>query len=188
MSKKTVFFILRTFMDFFTALFTVTSITCEELNSERVLFSWCVGMPAKKVRVEVFNNGDRYTITFEGQVTREKALRLLDLVELLGGMPTVPPETNFSTSQLSKIDKVRLVVEKKFPIGWFSSRDIQVSYEEQFNEPIRLSTVSTYLSRLADRGVFTKESKSNQRRYRIVNSISDYQIHKRDRHTHIHTL
>ncbi|MQY62308.1 hypothetical protein GH146_03345 [archaeon] len=42
-------------------------------------------MPTKKIRVEIFNNGDRYTITFEGQVTRDKALRLLDLVELLGG-------------------------------------------------------------------------------------------------------
>jgi hypothetical protein len=145
-------------------------------------------MPAKKVRVEIFNNGDHYTITFEGQVTREKALRLLDLVELLGGMPTVPPESNFSSSQLSKIDKVRMVAEKKFPIGQFSSRDIQASYEEQFNEPIRLSTVSTYLSRLADRGVFTKEGASNQRRYRIVNSLSDYQIHKRGRYTHTHTL
>jgi hypothetical protein len=175
-------------MGFFTECVTVTSITCEELNSERDPFSWCVEMPAKKIRVEVFNNGDRYTITFEGQVTREKALRLLDLVELLGGIPTVTPETNSSPSQLSKIDKVRLVAEKKFPIGWFSSRDIQASYEEQFNEPIRLSTVSTYLSRLADRRVFTKEGKPNQRRYQIVNSISNYQIHKRGRHIHTHTI
>ena len=38
------------------------------------------GMPTKKMRVEIFNDGDRYTITFVGQVTREKALRLLELV------------------------------------------------------------------------------------------------------------
>lgn len=145
-------------------------------------------MPAKKVRIEIFNNGDRYTITFEGQVTREKALRLLDLVELLGGMPTVTPVTKISSSQLLKIDKVRSIAEKKFPIGWFSSRDVQMSYEEQFNEPIRLSTVSTYLSRLADRGVFTKEGKSNQKRYRIINSLADYQIHKKGSLSHTHKL
>jgi hypothetical protein len=145
-------------------------------------------MPAKKVRIEIFSNGDRYTITFEGQVTREKALRLLDLVELLGGMPTVTPEKSFSSSELSKIDKVRLIADKEFPIGWFSSRDVQASYEEQFNEPIRLSTVSTYLSRLADKGVLTKGGFPNQRRYRIVNSISDYQIHKRGKHKHTHRL
>ena len=46
-------------------------------------------MPARKMRVELFDNdGNRYTIAFEGQVTRDKALRLLDLVELLGGVPT----------------------------------------------------------------------------------------------------
>jgi len=136
-------------------------------------------MPARKVRIEIFSNGDRYTITFEGQVTREKAIRLLDLVELLGGMPTITPESKVSSSDMPKIDKVCLVAEKKFPVGWFSSRDIQTSYEEQFNEPIRLSTASTYLSRLADRGILTKSGTSNQRRYRIMTTISDYQVHER---------
>ena len=43
-------------------------------------------MPARKMRVELFDNeGNRYTVAFEGQITRDKALRLLDLVELLGG-------------------------------------------------------------------------------------------------------
>jgi len=136
-------------------------------------------MPAKKVRVEIFNNGDRYTITFEGQITREKTLRLLDLVELLGGMPTINSESKRSASELPKIEKVRLVAEKKFPIGWFSSKDVQAAYEEQFNEPIRLSTVSTYLSRLADRGILTKSGTSNQRRYRIMTTLSGYQVHER---------
>ena len=136
-------------------------------------------MPTKKMRVEIFNNGDRYTITFEGQVTRDKALRLLDLVELLGGMPTVNPETSSSASEISKIEKVRLVAEKSFPVGWFSSKELQSAYEKQFNEPIRLSTASTYLSRLADRGVFIKKCISNQLRYRIMTAISKYQLHER---------
>jgi hypothetical protein len=136
-------------------------------------------MPAKKIRIEVFNNGDRYTITFEGQVTRDKALRLLDLVELLGGMPAVNAEAVHSTSEMSKIKKVRLAAEKNFPIGWFSSKELQAAYEKQFNEPIRLSTTSTYLSRLADRGFFSKRGASNKIRYRIVTSISNYQVHER---------
>ena len=130
-------------------------------------------MPARKMRVEVFNGGgDRYTITFEGQVTREKALRLLDLVELLGGMPTVNPGWNRPSSELTKIDKIRLVVEKSFPIGWFSSKDIQSAYEEEFKVPISLSTVSTYLSRMADRSILAKSKVSNRRRYRSVSEVS----------------
>jgi hypothetical protein len=139
-------------------------------------------MPAKKVRVEVFNNGDHYTITFEGQVTREKTLRLLDLIELLGGLPTIDSKSNRSLSELPKIERLRLVAEKKFPIGWFSSTDIQTVYEEQFNEPIRLSTVSTYLSRLAERGNLTKSGASNQRRYKMMNALSGYQIHERNKY------
>ena len=136
-------------------------------------------MPTKKVRIEILNDRDRYTITFEGQVTRDKALRLLDLVELLGGMPTVNPETSHSASEISKIEKVRLVAEKSFPVGWFSSKELQSAYENQFNEPIRLSTASTYLSRLADRGFFIKKHVSNKLRYRIMTAISKHQLHER---------
>jgi hypothetical protein len=137
-------------------------------------------MPTKKMRVEVFNNGDRYTVTFEGQITRDKALRLLDLVELLGGAPTTDSSSKEdSTTEISKIEKVRLVAEKNFPIGWFSSKDLQNAYETQFNEPIRLSTASTYLSRLTDRGYFMKKGSSNQMRYRIMSAISSHQIQER---------
>ena len=136
-------------------------------------------MPTKKMRIEIFNNGDRYTITFEGQVTRDKVLRLLDLVELLGGMPTANSEVNRSTAEVSKIEKVRLAAEKNFPMGWFSSKELQAAYEKQFNETIRLSTASTYLSRLADRGFFSKEGASNKIRYRTVTQISNYRVHER---------
>ena len=136
-------------------------------------------MSAKKMRIELFNNGDRYTITFEGQVTRDKTLRLLDLVELLGGMPTVNDETKTPSSEMPKIEKVRLVAEKSFPVGWFSSKELQLAYEKQFNEPLQLSTASTYLSRLADRGFFIKKGASNQLRYRIMTAISNYSIHER---------
>jgi len=130
-------------------------------------------MPVKKMRVEVFDGGgNRYTITFEGNVTREKALRLLDLIELLGGMPSVNPNLEETTSAHSKIDKLRSILEKHFPIVWFSSKDAQLVYEQQFKEPINLSTVSTYLSRMADRGVLTKSGTSNRRRYRTTTRIS----------------
>jgi len=123
--------------------------------------------------VEVFDGGgNRYTITFEGQVTREKALRLLDLVELLGGMPAGNPEWNRASSDLPKFDKTHLIIEKNFPIVWFSSRDVQSAYEQEFKEPISLSTVSTYLSRMADRGVLAKSGMSNRWRYRVMTKIS----------------
>jgi len=125
-------------------------------------------MPAKKMRVEVFDGGgNRYSITFEGQVTREKALRLLEIVELLGGMPGVNTGESQTVSDLSKQDKVRLLVARNFPIVWFSSKDVQDLYEKELGEPISLSTVSTYLSRMADRGILARSSASNKRCYRM---------------------
>ncbi|MCW3976661.1 MAG: hypothetical protein NWE77_01880 [Candidatus Bathyarchaeota archaeon] len=130
-------------------------------------------MPIKKMRVEVFDGtGNRYAITFEGNVTREKALQLLDLIELLGGMPSVNPSFEESASAYSKFDKLRSILEKHFPIVWFSSRDAQLVYEQEIKEPISLSTVSTYLSRMADRGVLAKSGMSGQRRYRTLTKIS----------------
>jgi len=129
-------------------------------------------MPVKKMRVEVYDGGgNRYTITFEGNVTREKALRLLDLIELLGGMPSVNPNLEETTSAYSKFDKLRSILEKHFPIVWFSSKDAQLVYEQEFKEPISLSTVSTYLSRMADRRVLAKSAASNRRRYRTMTRV-----------------
>ena len=126
-------------------------------------------MPARKMRVEVFDgSGNRYTITFEGHITREKAVRLLDLVELLGGIPGGNPGWEDDASKLSKFDRVHQVVKKHFPIVWFTSKHVQSIYEQEVKQPISLSTVSTYLSRMADRGILAESGMSNRRRYKII--------------------
>lgn len=129
-------------------------------------------MPARKMRVELFDSeGNRYTVAFEGQITRDKALRLLDLVELLGGMPDeagTPNTRNLQTANnSSRFDKVRSTIQKSFPLVWFSSKEIQSFYEQKLNEPIGLSTISTYLSRMAAKGFLVRSGGPNNLRYRI---------------------
>jgi hypothetical protein len=129
-------------------------------------------MPTRKMRVELFDDeGNKYSVTFEGQITREKALRLLDLVELLGG--SVNPETNLMTPsyRLSKYEKVRALVQKAFPIIWFSSKEVQVAYEQEFKEPISLSTVATYFARMANKGLLMKAGAPNRLKYKLMQSI-----------------
>lgn len=121
------------------------------------------------MRVEVFDGGgNKYTVTFDGEVTRDKALRLLDIVELLGGMPSVSPSQSETISELPKLEKARLIVQRHFPIIWFSSKDVQSVYEQEYKEPIALSMVSTYLTRMAQRGILMKTGLSNSKRYRLV--------------------
>lgn len=131
-------------------------------------------MPAKKMRIELFDSeGNKYTISFEGQVTRQKALRLLDLVELLGGVPSsgANPGINIASNEFSKCDKVRLIIQKHFPIVWFTSKEVQSVYERELKEPISLSTVATYLSRMADRGTLVKMRETNRLKYRMASSF-----------------
>ena len=140
-------------------------------------------MPARKIRVELFDSdGNRYTIAFEGQVTREKALRLLDLVELLGGAPSEGPTVGAGASlpnrMLSRFEKVQLVIQKSFPLIWFSSKDIQSIYEQELKEPISLSTVSTYLSRMTGKGVLLRTGGQNNLKYKTAN-ISQATIKQR---------
>jgi hypothetical protein len=134
-------------------------------------------VPARKMRVELFDSdGNRYTIAFEGQVTRDKALRLLDLVELLGGTPGESPTTSTSQAMpnsgpLSRFDKVQLVIQKNFPLIWFSSKDIQSVYEQELKEPVTLSTISTYLSRMATKGILMRTGGANNLKYKTAPNI-----------------
>jgi hypothetical protein len=141
-------------------------------------------MPARKMRVELFDSeGNRYTIAFEGQITRDKALRLLDLVELLGGMPGegAPGGAGgaLASSSLSRFEKVRLVIKKSFPLVWFSSKDIQSVYEQELKEPIGLSTVSTYLARMTNRGLLLRTGGSNSLKYKVTPNVPQAKINQR---------
>lgn len=107
-------------------------------------------------------------------MTRDKALRLLDLVELLGGMPGGGnPGTGYTApgTELSKYDKVRMIVQRHFPAIWFSSLEVQSVYEQELKEPISLSTVATYLSRLAAKGIILRTGSSNKLRYKAAQGI-----------------
>lgn len=141
-------------------------------------------MPARKIRVELFDSdGNRYTIAFEGQVTRDKALRLLDLVELLGGAsgegPTISAGKGLPNRILTRFDKVQLVIQKNFPLIWFSSKDIQAIYEQELKEPVGLSTVSTYLSRLTTKGLLLRTGGSNSLKYKTAPNLSHATIKQR---------
>lgn len=141
-------------------------------------------MPARKIRVELFDSdGNRYTIAFEGQVTRDKAVRLLDLVELLGGTPSeataVSTGTALQNRVLSRFEKVQMVIQKNFPLIWFSSKEIQSIYEQELKEPVSLSTISTYLSRMASKGMLLRTGGQNNLKYKTASNLAQATIKSR---------
>jgi predicted transcriptional regulator len=60
------------------------------------------------------------------------------------------------------------LLETDFAAGDFSSSDIARGFEEKYNQPAKLSTVSTYLARLADKQYIRRERFGNSWVYRRV--------------------
>jgi len=124
-------------------------------------------IPARKLKVELFDEeGNKYTIAFEGFVTREKAVKLFDLVDLLGGVPAVY-EKSYNSPNLTKFDQIKLLIEHHHQVTWFSTNDIQTLYEKELKTPLRLSTIATYLSRMVERGILVAEGPHHHKRYRL---------------------
>lgn len=139
-------------------------------------------MPARKMRVDLFDDeGNRYTVTFEGHVSRDKAIKLIDMVELLGGMPDqeitkASRGLDQAKKGTTKYEKVHYLLRENFPAIWFSSREAQLVYEQVFKEPISLSTISTYLARLSSKGFLLRAGSSNNLKYKLLGSTAQVAI------------
>ena len=92
-------------------------------------------------------DGARYDIKLEGNVTREKVLKIFEMMDLMN------IEEEQETTNIDSIgSKIWHIVDKFFPIGKFTSTNILEKYEDEYNEPVKLSIISTYLSRFSTKG------------------------------------
>jgi len=122
----------------------------------------------KRIKFEMTDeNGDKVIVIFEGKLSREKLLQMADLMELYGGFSTEEQREEYYYEN-SKLAKLARVVAKYFPFGYFTSRDVLEAYMAEYREPISLSTVSTYLTRLSERGYLERGKSGNTIRYRLT--------------------
>lgn len=119
----------------------------------------------RRLKVEFYDSdGVRHSITIDGPVTREKVGKILDLVEVMSGTPRA---TALGLSP-RKFDRLASTVMSRLRGKDFTSSDAKKSFETAFGERIPLSTVSTYLSRLADRGVLERREDGALMLYRVT--------------------
>jgi hypothetical protein len=120
-------------------------------------------MARKRIRIDLEDSdGAKYNFSLEGNVTREKMLKIFELMNL---MNIEEPE---ETTQLDSIGaKIWNVIDKNFPIGKFTSSLILEKYEDEYEEPIKLSVISTYLSRFATRGKVVREKQGKEWAYQL---------------------
>jgi len=116
----------------------------------------------KKIRIQLDDGeGGKYSLSVEGNVTREKIIKVFELMDLLD-MEKVEGEANLN----SVGSKIWNLVENKFSFGDFTSSELLEAYEDEFNEPVKLSVISTYLSRYTDRGALERKRNSREWQYR----------------------
>jgi len=121
----------------------------------------------KRVKIELEDDdGTKYTLSLEGDVSRAKLMKAAEMLEIMD----VPLESGLRKNQDDGTfyGKIRSLIETTFSAGDFSSSDVAREFEEKYNEPVRLSTVSTYLSRLTDANHLRRERFGNSWVYRRV--------------------
>ena len=64
--------------------------------------------------------------------------------------------------------KIWNVIENSFPAGKFTSSAVLEKYEDEYNEPIKLSIISTYLARFASRNKIERARVGREWSYQII--------------------
>ena len=109
------------------------------------------------------SDGAKYDIKLEGNVTREKVLKIFEMMDLMN------IEEEQDTNNLDSVgSKIWHIVDKYFPMGKFTSTNILEKYEDEYNEPIKLSVISTYLSRFASKGKVDRARTGREWTYQTI--------------------
>ena len=120
-------------------------------------------MKQKRIRIDVQDqDGAKYDFKIEGNVTKEKVLKIFELMDLI----------NIEEEQAPNLDsvggKIWNVIENSFPAGRFTSSEVLEKYEDEYNEPIKLSVISTYLARFASRNRIERTRAGREWSYQII--------------------
>lgn len=117
-----------------------------------------------KIKIEFKDNtGTKYSFNVEG-TSKDNVAKLIDFAQSIssninGFSPEEPLDTN--------MNRIYGLVKTNFKFGSFNSNDIKQAYEHDFQIPIGLSIVSTYLSRLARRSLLFRTRSGAGWMYRL---------------------
>jgi len=122
---------------------------------------------------------NKVTITFEGSLD-EKSLKTLIVSanNILGkSIATLEDTPNVSLEEAldkSLFERVKLLISTAFGMGsWFTTNDLCDSYHDIFTAVLKITTASTYLSRLHEEGFLEKSGSRNERKFQLKREIRE---------------
>ncbi|NIM25112.1 MAG: hypothetical protein GTN35_04670 [Nitrososphaeria archaeon] len=121
-------------------------------------------MAKKRIRIDMEDSdGAKYDIKLEGNVTREKVLKIFEMMDLMN------IEEEQEARNIDSVGaKIWHIVDKFFPMGKFTSSNILEKYEDEYNEPVKLSVISTYLSRFSTKGKIDRTRTGREWTYQTI--------------------
>lgn len=127
-------------------------------------------MAKKRIRIDMEDSdGARYDIKLEGNVTRDKVLKIFEMMDLMN------IEEEQESPNLDSVGaKIWHIIDKFFPMGKFTSTNILEKYEDEYNEPVKLSIISTYLSRFSTKGKIDRSKTGREWTYQIIKLSQKY--------------
>jgi hypothetical protein len=121
-------------------------------------------MGKRRIRIDIEDaEGATYNLNLTGNITREKVLKAFEFLDLMN-----IEETPDSPQMDSISAKIWHIVDKYFPVGKFTSSTILEKYEDEYNEPIKLSIISTYLSRFSEKGKIERVKTGREWTYQSI--------------------
>ena len=119
-------------------------------------------MVQRRIKIQ-FNDSDggKYSILIDGNTSKDKILKIINLLDITEEDKAKNETTLTTYSKETSIGKIYSLIENKFSLGYFTSNNLLEAYEDEFNIPIKLSTISTYLSRLEQKQLLSRQRTSS---------------------------
>jgi hypothetical protein len=131
----------------------------------------------KRFKIELEDaEGSKYNLSLEGNISKDKIMKIVEFMDVLNIESNRNSESetysNNRSTPASVGDRIWSLIESKFPYSGFTSTDILELYEDQYNEPIKLSIISTYLSRYSERGRLARTRQGKEWIYKMTRQQS----------------
>ena len=145
----------------------------------------------KKIKIELEDDeGGRYNLSLEGNLSKDKIQKVLNLVESLNlskdesntliktdhiqTNSTIRNINNNNNPTLNSIEsRVWTLIQNNFAFSSFTSSNVAESYESNYGEQLQLSLISTYLSRYYDKNKLTRTKRGKEWIYKLVRVNKD---------------
>ncbi len=144
----------------------------------------------KKIKIELEDDdGGKYNLSLEGNLSKDKIQKVLQLVESLNISKeefntlnksnhilnnVIPKDIDKNNHSLNSIEsRIWALIENNFAFSSFTSSNVADSYESQYNEQLQLSLISTYLSRYTDKNKLMRSKRGKEWIYKLIRIKKD---------------